>query len=92
MTTDIVKDEREITAFFRSYDNTQGEQVGKKGVTKIKRYIEKNEYESGFCIYKPYLAIYKGDTIAYRTLAVCIKIVYRQNKTKNLSHSPMHTQ
>ena len=76
MITEIVKDEREITAYFSSYDKKLGDQVGKNGVTKIEGYKEIKTYESGFISIEPYLAIYKGDTIAFRTPAIDKEIVY----------------
>jgi len=71
MTQEILKDDRKITAYFLSGDKKQGEKVGKEGVTKIEAYGESGPYS-----YIAHLAIYKGDTIAFRTPALDKEIVY----------------
>ena len=48
----IFEDDRKIAAYFLSGDKTQGEQVGKNGVTKIEMYAE-----YGANSYKAYLEI-----------------------------------
>lgn len=73
--TEITRDRREILAVWSAFnDDVNFHTVGTLGVTKIDAYDENGEMS-----HIPFIAVYKGDFLAYRIPANSLSIRYKES-------------